>query len=68
VVGPVPEPFVAGYGRAENFSGSESAMTEQEHQAQRHLVELSLLLCPAGGRHQPKGHEAKDADEHVHGG
>ena len=67
VVDPLPEPIVAEYGRAENLNGPEPAMTQQEHQAQRHLVELSLLLCPAGGRHHPKGHDAKDADEHAHG-
>jgi hypothetical protein len=38
-------------------------MTQQEHQTQRHLVELSLLLCPAGGRHQPKGHDTKGTDD-----
>ena len=39
---------------------SESTMTHQEHQAQRNLVTLSLLLCPPGSRHQGKGHDAKD--------
>jgi hypothetical protein len=34
-------------------------MTPQEHEAQRQLVTLSLLLCPAGGRHHGKGHDAK---------
>jgi hypothetical protein len=35
-------------------------MTQQEHEAQRNLVMLSLLLCPPGGRHEGKGHDAKD--------
>jgi hypothetical protein len=35
-------------------------MTQQEHDAQRSLVKLSLLLCPPGGRHQGKGHDAND--------
>jgi hypothetical protein len=35
-------------------------MTQQEHEAQRTLVTLSLLVCPKGGQHQGKGHDAKD--------
>jgi hypothetical protein len=38
-------------------------MTQQEHEAQRHLVALSLVLCPEG-RHQGKGHEARHPDPH----
>ena len=37
-------------------------MTEKEHESQRSLVELSLRLCPEGGRHKAKGHEAKHPD------
>lgn len=33
-------------------------MTRQEHQAQRNLVALSLLLCPLSGTHPGKGHDA----------
>jgi hypothetical protein len=40
-------------------------MTQHEHDAQRHLVALSLLLCPPGGRHPAKGHESKDAVAHA---
>jgi hypothetical protein len=40
----------------------EYTMTVQEHEAQRNLVALSLMLCPTGGRHQGKGHESKGAD------
>lgn len=39
-------------------------MTQQEHEAQRQLVTLSLLLCPVGSGQQGKGHEAKDAGAH----
>jgi hypothetical protein len=41
-------------------------MTEKEHESQRSLVELSLRLCPEGGRHKSKGHEAKLADHDEH--
>jgi len=41
-------------------------MTDQEHQSQRSLVELSLRLCPEAGRHKGKGHEAKLADHNEH--
>jgi len=34
-------------------------MSDKEHESQRSLVELSLRLCPEGGRHKAKGHEAK---------
>jgi hypothetical protein len=37
-------------------------MSQQEHEAQRNLVALSLLVCPTGGRHQEKGHDAKTSD------
>ena len=37
-------------------------MTDKEHDSQRSLVELSLRLCPEGGRHKGKGHEASLAD------
>jgi hypothetical protein len=37
-------------------------MTDKEHQSQRNLVELSLRLCPEGGQHKAKGHEAKHAE------
>ena len=37
-------------------------MTEKEHESQRNLVELSLRLCPEGGRHKAKGHEATQGD------
>ncbi len=36
-------------------------MTQQEHNAQRDLVALSLLLCPLS-RHQGKGHDSKRHD------
>ena len=39
-------------------------MTKQEHQAQRDLVALSLLVRPAEGRHEGKGHEATGHDRH----
>ena len=39
-------------------------MTQQEHKAQRNLVMLSLLLCPAAGRHQGKGNDSKNPDLH----
>ena len=38
-------------------------MTQQEHEAQRHLVALSLLLHPVG-QHPAKGHETSDHDPH----
>jgi hypothetical protein len=41
-------------------------MTQQEHEAQRQLVTLSLLLCPEGGRHLGKGHDAKQPEAHAH--
>ena len=34
-------------------------MTQHEHESQRNLVALSLLLCSTGGRHEGKGHESK---------
>ena len=37
-------------------------MTRQEHEAQRTLVALSLLLCPLSGLHHGKGHDAKHHD------
>jgi hypothetical protein len=37
-------------------------MTQQEHEAQRSLVALSLLLCPARGGHQEKGHDAPTSE------
>lgn len=37
-------------------------MTDQEHEAQRNLVTLSLLLCPDSGRHQGKGHDSKHSN------
>lgn len=45
-------------------NGLEGTMTKHEHEAQRNLVLRSLLLCPAGDRHEGKGHEAKDHDPH----
>lgn len=41
-------------------------MTLQEHEAQRLLVTLSLLLCPLDGRHPAKGHDSKEPDVHTH--
>ncbi|HET8755822.1 MAG TPA: hypothetical protein VFM58_07425 [Solirubrobacteraceae bacterium] len=41
-------------------------MTQHEHEAQRHLVLLSLLVCPTGGRHKGKGHDARHFDEQRH--
>jgi hypothetical protein len=41
-------------------------MTQHDHEAQRNLVLLSLLLCPTGGRHQGKGHDAKRFDAQRH--
>ena len=38
------------------------AMTDKEHESQRNLVALSLRICPEGGRHKGKGHEAKLAE------
>ena len=37
-------------------------MTQQEHQLQRELVALSLRICPEGGQHKGKGHEARQSD------
>jgi hypothetical protein len=37
-------------------------MTQEQHESQRTLVTLSLLICPKGGRHPGKGHDAKDID------
>jgi hypothetical protein len=39
-------------------------MTKQEHESQRALVALSLLLCPVESRHDGKAHESKDHDPH----
>ena len=39
-------------------------MTDQEHETQRNLVALSLLVCPPGSRHRGKGHEAAAHDDH----
>jgi hypothetical protein len=39
-------------------------MTQQEHEAQRNLVTLSLLVCPTADRHRDKGHDAKNSDSH----
>jgi hypothetical protein len=44
----------------------ECTMTQHEHEAQRNLVTLSLLLCPASGRHEGKGHNAKNPDQQRH--
>jgi hypothetical protein len=60
VVAPVSERFAESYGRAETPAQLEPAMTQQEHESQRRLVELSLLLCPDGGRHLPKGHDGHE--------
>ena len=38
-------------------------MTDQEHDTQRNLVALSVLLCPPGSRHRGKGHESTDRDD-----
>jgi hypothetical protein len=37
-------------------------MTDKEHESQRSLVELSLRLCPEGGRHKGKEHDVKHVD------
>ena len=37
-------------------------MTQQEHEAQRNLVMLSLLVCPIGDRHRAQGHMANHAE------
>ena len=41
-------------------------MTQQEHELQRELVALSLRICPEGGRHKGKGHEARQSDAGDH--
>ena len=47
---------------AKPAAGYRRIMTEKEHESQRSLVEFSLRVCPEGGRHKGKGHEATLAD------
>ena len=54
MIDPVPAVATTPYRR--------DTMTQQEHEWQRELVALSLRICPEGGRHKGKGHEARQSD------